>query len=250
LYYVSGGYPPQREAVIPFIPLLRRAFNAPSSGIDGLYPVVRSFSSSIASSRSVCAQPQSIISSACLHSGGLRSVACFQPASACIDPGAVNGHAGAVLFYQIVNNRPVVTHHLYSGIPRGMGPHGSLTHVAIECAHGLYYVPTSERIRQTHLFGTCLCVSARANAFFPLPARPRSEGYLHAAPQLGSVSESAPSVASVSPRSPFSRNRLLLARRSTAVGADTYAQLAGRRSSSTSSQAGISLSRASSGTLG
>jgi VCBS repeat-containing protein len=65
----------------------------------------------------------------------------FQPTSALVlTQRAVNGHAGAILLYQTANNPTGGYTVLYSEDTPGSGPHGTLTHIAIDASHGLYYV--------------------------------------------------------------------------------------------------------------
>src|SRR5258708_3911653 len=65
----------------------------------------------------------------------------FQPTSAFVlTQQAVNGHAGGILLYQTANNPAGGYLVLYSEDTPGSGPHGTLTHIAIDAPHGLYYV--------------------------------------------------------------------------------------------------------------
>jgi VCBS repeat-containing protein len=53
---------------------------------------------------------------------------------------AVNGHSGAVFLYQLTNNPQSSYTVLYSEDTPGHGPHGTLSHIAIDAQHQLYYV--------------------------------------------------------------------------------------------------------------
>jgi VCBS repeat-containing protein len=52
----------------------------------------------------------------------------------------VNGHAGAILLYEPIANPTGSYKVLYSEDTPGLGPHGTLTHIAIDPQHLLYYV--------------------------------------------------------------------------------------------------------------